>query len=170
MTENRPSPYRFKSTSLRLQLPSLGEFLNRSKFLRAMQTTQTWKYIANFIYTIRRFGRSTLLGDRVSHLQPFSHDSTTENALTSNPCSTQLFLHFRGPQTILLQSRGSTIRDSLTAQDIDEVADAPAGVVYGSNPPAGADATALITTPASPTTLSYASIDRGRRVSFKQDQ
>lgn len=35
----------------------------------------------------------------------------------------QLFLHFRGPTTILLQTRAARIRDVLTSEDVNEIAD-----------------------------------------------
>jgi hypothetical protein len=40
----------------------------------------------------------------------------------------QLFLQFRGPGTILLQSRGTRLVESLSNDDVNEIADAPAGV------------------------------------------
>ncbi|KAI7374268.1 hypothetical protein KC336_g20252, partial [Hortaea werneckii] len=38
-----------------------------------------------------------------------------------------LFLHFTGPTQILLQSRGNSLRDSLSNRDVNEIADSPAG-------------------------------------------
>lgn len=35
----------------------------------------------------------------------------------------QLFLQFRGPTTILLQTRAARIRDVLTSEDVNEIAD-----------------------------------------------
>lgn len=46
----------------------------------------------------------------------------------------QLFLAFQGPGTILLQSRGSRIRDVLTNRDVAEIAEAPAGVLLNPGP------------------------------------
>ena len=43
--------------------------------------------------------------------------------------SLQLFLRFRGPTTILLQSRAGGITDVLTSRDVNEIADSPAGAV-----------------------------------------
>lgn len=40
-----------------------------------------------------------------------------------------MFLRFQGPSTILLQSRGSRLTDSLTTKDVNEIADSPAGAV-----------------------------------------
>lgn len=42
----------------------------------------------------------------------------------------QLFLKFRGPTTILLQTRSSRISDVLTSQDVNEIADTQPGVVH----------------------------------------
>lgn len=38
-------------------------------------------------------------------------------------------MSFEGPATILLQSRGSRLRDVLSTQEINDIADAPAGAV-----------------------------------------
>lgn len=89
----------------------------------------------------------------------------------------QLFLHFTGPCTILIQSRGSGLRDVLTTRDVNEIADSPAGSVPQAVslrssqtsststdgkvvPPAGAEA-------ALPT-LSYATVGRGGTVKFDE--
>lgn len=40
----------------------------------------------------------------------------------------QLFLQFEGPATILVQSRASRVRDVLSNHQVNEIADAPAGV------------------------------------------
>jgi len=59
----------------------------------------------------------------------------------------QLFLNFQGPGTILLQSRGSRIRDVLSNRDVAEIAEAPAGVLL--NPaPRGKSVTSSNSTPA----------------------
>lgn len=41
-------------------------------------------------------------------------------------------MRFQGPTTILVSSRASRISDILTARDINEIADAPAGAVESS--------------------------------------
>lgn len=57
----------------------------------------------------------------------------------------KLFLNFQGPGTILLQSRGSRLRDTLTNRDVTEIADAPAGIIL--NPVKGdASASSMATT------------------------
>jgi hypothetical protein len=43
--------------------------------------------------------------------------------------TTQLFLRFQGPTTMLIQSRASRISDVLTLRNVDEIADSPPGAV-----------------------------------------
>ncbi|KAK5064272.1 hypothetical protein LTR84_000105 [Exophiala bonariae] len=100
-----PQPYRFKSTNVRFQIPlQLGNFFPSSKFVETMKTSKTYKFIANSLLRIRTWSRRTLWGDR-------------------------LFLQFRGPTTLLIQSRATRVGDVLSAQEVNELADAPAGVV-----------------------------------------
>lgn len=44
------------------------------------------------------------------------------------PDGHQLFLQFHGPTTILLQTRASRIRDVLTFEDVNEIADTQPGL------------------------------------------
>lgn len=99
-----PQPFRFRSTTINLQIPSITSWLPETRFIQEARKTNAWKYAANFFFTLRTWTRRTIWGDR-------------------------LFLHFRGPTTILLQTRGSRLSDSLTTRDVSEIADAPAGVV-----------------------------------------
>jgi len=83
----------------------------------------------------------------------------------------QLFLHFRGPANIIIQSRGGSLTDVLTTRDVNEIADSPAGEVSKalSSP---AEAGVQTTTPAakaSPTTVSYATINHGK-VDFQKSE
>ncbi|KAI5307465.1 Altered inheritance of mitochondria protein 24, mitochondrial [Ascosphaera atra] len=105
MTSQPPSPYRFKSTSLNLQIPDIGqhEWLSRSKFFNNMAQTETWRTTQKLWRTFKTWSRRTIWGDR-------------------------LFLQFEGPSRILIQSRGPTISETLTTRQINEIADAPAGV------------------------------------------
>jgi len=68
-----------------------------------MKASGTYKFFANFFLRIRTWSRRTIWGDR-------------------------LFLQFSGPSTILIQSRASRVSDVLTAGDVNEIADAPAGI------------------------------------------
>ncbi|EKG22612.1 hypothetical protein MPH_00080 [Macrophomina phaseolina MS6] len=104
MTANPPLPYRFKSTSLRFQIPSLTGLFPNVKFFEEMRKTQAFKTLAQFLFTLRTWTRRTIWGDR-------------------------LFLQFRGPSTILIQSRAGRLSDSLTTRDVNEIADTPAGAV-----------------------------------------
>ncbi|KAF2147010.1 uncharacterized protein K452DRAFT_217962 [Aplosporella prunicola CBS 121167] len=110
MTSAPPQPYRFKSTSLRLQIPSfgLGALLPANtglgRFIAEMRKSAAWKTLAQGSFTLRTWARRTVWGDR-------------------------LFVRFQGPTTLLLQSRAARLSDSLTTRDVNEIADAPAGVV-----------------------------------------
>lgn len=105
ITQNRPRPYRFASSSLRFQVPNLGftSSLAQIKFFQVLQTSDTWKGIGKAWHALRTAARRTIWGDR-------------------------LFLQFHGPMTILLSSRAARVSDVLTARDVNEIADAPAGV------------------------------------------
>ncbi|KAK2734806.1 Altered inheritance of mitochondria protein 24, mitochondrial [Myotisia sp. PD_48] len=106
LTSLPPQPYRFKSTTLRFQVPSLGvgSWLSKSNFIKNMSGSDTWKAVRGIFYTLRIWTRKTIWGDR-------------------------LFLQFNGPATILIQSRASRLNDSLTDQQVNEIADSPAGTV-----------------------------------------
>ena len=100
-----PQPYRFKSSALTFQIPlQLGNFFPSSKFVQNIKASDTHKFFSNFFLTIRTWSRRTIWGDR-------------------------LFLQFKGPTTLLLQTRAARVSDVLTARDVNEIADAPAGVV-----------------------------------------
>lgn len=101
----KPTPYRFRSSTLRLSIPlSLGNWFPTSNFVRNLQESGTYKFFHNLLLRVRTWSRRTIWGDR-------------------------LFLKFEGPTTILLQSRGTRVRDVLTTQHVNEIADAPAGAV-----------------------------------------
>ncbi|BDD55639.1 Altered inheritance of mitochondria protein 24, mitochondrial [Monascus purpureus] len=106
ITSNPPRPYRFKSTTLKFQVPGLRSFprfLQESKFLRAMSDTDTWKTSMRIFHKLRTWARMTIWGDR-------------------------LFLQFDGPTKILVQSRGPRLNDVLSTREVNEIADAPRGV------------------------------------------
>lgn len=105
ITPRPPTPYRFKSSTLRLQIPlQLGNWFPTPAFIRALQSSDFYKVFHNALLRIRTWSRRTIWGDR-------------------------LFLRFEGPTTILLQSRASRVRDVLSRDEVNEIADAPAGVV-----------------------------------------
>ena len=106
ITQHPPLPYRLKSSSLIIQVPSLGlnSLLPDIKFFRVMQQTDTWRGITKLLFNLRTAARRTIWGDR-------------------------LFLKFHGPTTLLISSRASRISDVLTSRDVNEIADSPAGAV-----------------------------------------
>ncbi|GLA68655.1 altered inheritance of mitochondria protein 24, mitochondrial [Aspergillus tubingensis] len=109
MSSNPPRPYRFKSTTLRFQVPglkSLPAFIQNSKFIQDMSESSTWKSTMRIMHTIRTWSRKTIWGDR-------------------------LFLQFDGPSTILLQTRGPRINEVLTSHEVNEIASAPRGLTIG---------------------------------------
>lgn len=70
ISQTPPTPYRFKSTSLRLQIPSLTSLFPNIKFFRVMRETPTYKAFANTLLTIRSLTRRTIWGDRVRGSAP----------------------------------------------------------------------------------------------------
>ncbi|KIX00961.1 uncharacterized protein Z518_10027 [Rhinocladiella mackenziei CBS 650.93] len=147
-----PQPYRFKSTNVRFQIPlQLGNFFPSSKFVETLKTSDTYKFVANLLLRIRMWIRRTIWGDR-------------------------LFLRFQGPTTILIQSRAARVNDVLTAQEVNEIADAPAGVVHeaiiasqevkGRSEGATQSAPTYLSNKPQPK-LSVASVSRDGKVSFE---
>jgi hypothetical protein len=114
ITRNPPLPFRFKSSGIRFSVPSVSAWFGNIKFFQVMRTTETYKFISRVLYSLRTTTRRTIWGDR-------------------------LFLRFEGPATILMSSRGTRIRDVLTKDEVNEIADAPAGTV--------ADVVGLVTKP-----------------------
>ncbi|KAI1123128.1 mitochondrial biogenesis AIM24-domain-containing protein [Nemania abortiva] len=104
ITKQPPLPFRFKSSSIRFQVPSVTTWLETTKFFQNMRQTETYKFLAQLFFRLRTAARRTIWGDR-------------------------LFLQFRGPMTILMSSRGSRVSDVLTNVQVDEIADAPPGAV-----------------------------------------
>ncbi|RAL09661.1 AIM24 family protein [Aspergillus homomorphus CBS 101889] len=109
ISSHPPRPYRFKSTTLKFQVPglkSLPNFIQGSKFLQAMSESDTWKSTMKLVHKLRTWSRMTIWGDR-------------------------LFLQFDGPTTILLQTRGPRINEVLTTHEVNEIASAPRGLTIG---------------------------------------
>ncbi|KAK3068600.1 Altered inheritance of mitochondria protein 24, mitochondrial [Teratosphaeriaceae sp. CCFEE 6253] len=142
MMQHAPQPYRFKANALRFQIPGLTTWLPDTRFWRTMRESTVWSLLRNATFTIRTWARRTIWGDR-------------------------LFLHFNGPATILMQSRGAAQSDALSASDVNEIADSPAGSVQAAiagrpaddvTPPEGSTAASSKT---QPTSISYASVSSG---------
>ncbi|KAL9530854.1 Altered inheritance of mitochondria protein [Sphaerulina musiva] len=145
--QHAPLPYRFKSNHFRLQIPKPLALLPDTRFWRTMRESALWKFISQASFHFRTWTRRTIWGDR-------------------------LFLHFRGPSTILVSSRGAPLSDVMTTQDINEVADSPAAAVpLAIHAKAAAEAGTASAAPATktpqPTTVSYANVSQGN-VKFDQ--
>lgn len=110
----KTTPRPFRLQSLRLQLPSVPFSITSrasslmpdrvARFWNAMRDTSTFKVLARALFGLRTAARRSIWGDR-------------------------LFLQFQGPATILMSSRGVRVRDVLTNDDVNEIADSEAGVV-----------------------------------------
>ncbi|OAL35803.1 hypothetical protein AYO20_04953 [Fonsecaea nubica] len=149
-----PLPFRFKSSSARFQIPlQLGNFFPSSKFVATLKTSSTYKFFANLLYRVRTWSRRTLWGDR-------------------------LFLQFSGPTTILIQSRAARVNDVLTTQEVNEIADTPAGAVeeaisnvHSTDPELSKSGSAVPVFPApSSPRLSVASVGHDGKVTFGSAQ
>lgn len=154
-----PQPYRFRSSTLSLQVPSLGALLPDTRFFNEMRKSGLWKFLAEALYKTRTWTRRNVWGDR-------------------------LFLQFKGPTTILIQSRGSRIGDSLSAREVNEIADAPAGVVKAALAgevgketedvseetavPGSSKSPAAEVGSVKPASVSWATVSRGGKVDFKE--
>ncbi|KAF4965307.1 hypothetical protein FSARC_6889 [Fusarium sarcochroum] len=101
-----PQPFRFKSNSLRLQVPSLSRWISEPEWVKTVRTSEVWKYLARALYSVRTATRRTIWGDR-------------------------LFLQFHGPTKILMSSRGVRASDVLTNKQVNEIADVQPGVLAG---------------------------------------
>ncbi|KAM0552017.1 hypothetical protein ACHAPJ_008127 [Fusarium lateritium] len=101
-----PQPFRFKSNSLRLQVPSLSRWISEPEWVKTVRTSEVWKYLARSFYSVRTATRRTIGGDR-------------------------LFLQFHGPTKILMSSRGVRASDVLTNKQVNEIADVEPGVLAG---------------------------------------
>lgn len=66
MMQHAPQPYRFKSTSMRLQIPNPATFLPDTRFWRTMRETAVWTFIRNTTFYLRTLMRRSIWGDRVS--------------------------------------------------------------------------------------------------------
>lgn len=113
VSRHAPQPFRFKSAGgLRLQLPSLpASWTPKWEWLEAVRNSEAYKFLGRVLYSLRTVSRRTIWGDR-------------------------LFLQFRGPGTLLMSSRGVRVSDVLTTDQVNEIADAPAGALREALQPA----------------------------------
>lgn len=67
-----PQPYRFKSTTLRFQIPGLDipELLLKSRYIRDFTASDTWKASMRIFHNVRTWARRTIWGDRVGFPAP----------------------------------------------------------------------------------------------------
>lgn len=147
VSRSPPQPFRFKSSSLRLQIPSLSSWVPESEFLKNMRKTSTYRFLARALYSLRTMTRRTVWGDR-------------------------LFLQFKGPTTILMSSRGVRVAEVMTGEQINEVADAPAGalpqaVELAGTPEGERGPQVFQTTEQPPSAMHVASVRRDGKVTFE---
>ena len=157
VTRNAPQPFRFKSSSLRLQVPSLSKWIPEYEFIKNVRQSVVYKYLARVLYSLRTTTRRTIWGDR-------------------------LFLQFHGPATILMSSRGVRVSDTLTSEQVNEIADAPAGVLAQAveldvkpkevaAPEAEAEAEAeVVKTDQTPSAFHIATVQKDGKVKFEDSK
>ncbi|EPS44618.1 hypothetical protein H072_1383 [Dactylellina haptotyla CBS 200.50] len=108
----RPRPYRLAQTTLRFQIPKLSilrSVFPKSKFVETMMKTDTYQTITRILYNTKTWLRRVIWGDR-------------------------LFLQFKGPSTLLVQSRTSRITDMFTKEEINDMATAEPGALDNFHP------------------------------------
>lgn len=154
ISRNAPQPFRFKSSSLRLQVPSLTQWIPEYDFVKTVRSSAVYKFIARAVRSLRTTTRRTIWGDR-------------------------LFLQFQGPTTILMSSRGVRVADVLTSEQVNEIADAPAGVLPQAVELAAqskeitlpeANPVAVKETEAVPTPIQVAAVDKDGKVKFEDSK
>ncbi|KIH93183.1 mitochondrial protein [Sporothrix brasiliensis 5110] len=119
------------------------------RFWSVMQTTATYRLVARALFDARTVLRRAIWGDR-------------------------LFVHVRGPATLLLSSRGVRVGEVLTRDNVNEIADADAGAVAEAvdkaTKPAGererAEAGTATSTDASTTAIHVAEVTASGKVAF----
>ena len=119
------------------------------------------------------YARCCLYAQDVGEEDDLGRQSKLSSSHSLHPVLTlfQLFLHFQGPATILVQSRGGRLSDVLTTRDVNEIADSPAGSVQQALMPTPvADAVQVEAPKAKPMTMSYASVNREGSVKFDEQK
>lgn len=157
--KNAPVPFRFRSSGIRLAVPALPESLipkGLAKFWKDTKETAAYKFLARVLFSLRTTARRSVFGDR-------------------------LFLQFQGPTTILMSTRGVRVRDVLTREDVNEIADSEAGVVPKaveqavkpkkaediSEPSAGSSASTSVRQGDKPVSIHVASVGKDGKVQFE---
>ncbi|GAB7347473.1 hypothetical protein MBLNU459_g4386t1 [Dothideomycetes sp. NU459] len=141
--QHAPQPYRFRSSTLKFQIPGVASLLPDTRFFRIVRESQAWRFLATATFTIRTWARRSIWGDR-------------------------LFLRFQGPANILVQSRGAKLTDAFTARDVNEVADAPAGAVHSASAPKAVQSEKPTQQVSQPVHISYATVKKDGGVDFSK--
>jgi uncharacterized protein (AIM24 family) len=84
ITQLAPQPYRFKTTSFRLQVPSISGWLPDTKFWRTMRETTVWRYTRHTAFTIRTWARRVIWGDRVYQVRLTEYINADHRASSSS--------------------------------------------------------------------------------------
>ena len=155
VNKNPPLPFRLRSRGVRLQAPRVPASVARMssdmiperlvRFWSVMRGTETYKFLARFLFALRTSARRSIWGDR-------------------------LFLQFRGPATLLMSSRGVRVADVLTKDDVNEIADTEAGVVPAAVELATKPKPDATTKPGGgdrPVAIHVASVEQGGKVRFE---
>ncbi|KKK20110.1 mitochondrial protein [Aspergillus rambellii] len=103
MSSNPPRPYRFKSTTLKFQVPGLKglpDFIQSSKFIQNMSDSDTWKTAMRIWHRVRTWSRMTIWGDRVCVTGPHANSRLS----------------------------GPRINEVLTNHEVNEIARSPRGL------------------------------------------
>ncbi|KAM0245451.1 hypothetical protein ACHAP5_005407 [Fusarium lateritium] len=154
-----PQPFRFKSNSLQLQVPSLSRWISEPEWVKTVRNSEVWKYLARAFYSMRTATRRTIWGDR-------------------------LFLQFHGPAKVLISSRGVRAADVLTNKQVNEIADAQPGVLSqaveltnkpkltdgSESKPAAIDAAKQDLADKSVTGIHVAAVEKDGKVKFEDDK
>ena len=94
--------------NLSLQTPAAGAVSTTasqvSEYIETVRASAAYKYAVRALFEARTVLRRTIWGDR-------------------------LFVHVRGPTTLLMSSRGVRVSDVLTRENVNEIADTEAGSV-----------------------------------------
>lgn len=115
-----------------------------STFWNNMRETSTYQYLARVLFTLRTATRRTIWGDR-------------------------LFLQFKGPGTVVMSSRGGRLRDTLSREQVAEIADVEAGVVPEVLGEAGKPKTEQpVATDNGVAKISIASVGKDGKVTFEE--
>lgn len=149
VNRNAPQPFRFKSSSLRLQIPSLTSWISELDFMRNIRKTDTYKFFARTLYSLRTMARRSIWGDR-------------------------LFMQFKGPTKILMSSRGVRMADVLSKEQVNEIADAPAGIlpqaVELNAKPEGDVVSPSKTVEQAPSAIHVATVQKDGKVTFEDQK